>query len=301
MESYRPIWVEHAQFVDDTGDNDADAGNDDIGHEPPPTAVGQDERRMQARAYNYWTNLLGIRNFPQIGDLATSKMPDFAGNAVVLDFSAGLDDPAITMLGQKLADECGAGTVIGRLSDVPGKSLLSRITGHYLQILANQAPLGFEAEFVNLRGKTVVYRGILLPFSSDGATIQHIMGVINWKELADTATTAGLIRELNTVAGADHSRAGMSLGEWADGPATAGCGDRDGILPAKADAVEWETNDWLASARALPTMAWEDISMTGNEIALLLIHRAPDGPLRLLGEVHDNAGLIEQAGRQFLS
>ena len=31
------------------------------------------------------------------------------------------------------------------LSDVPPRSLLSRITDHYLQIMANQAPIGFEA------------------------------------------------------------------------------------------------------------------------------------------------------------
>jgi hypothetical protein len=76
---------------------------------------------------------------------------------------------------------------IERLSDVPSRSLLSRITDHYMQIIANQAPIGFEAEFVNQRGATILYRGILLPFSSDDDTIDFIYGVINWKELADQA------------------------------------------------------------------------------------------------------------------
>jgi hypothetical protein len=50
-----------------------------------------------------------------------------------------------------------------------------------MQIIANRAPIGFEAEFVNQRSETICYRGILMPFSSDGDTIDFIYGVINWK------------------------------------------------------------------------------------------------------------------------
>ena len=83
------------------------------------------------------------------------------------------------------------------LSDIPSRSLLSRITDHYMQILANQAPIGFEAEFVNQRGATILYRGILLPFSSDGEAIDFIYGVINWKEMADQMTTDELMLEID--------------------------------------------------------------------------------------------------------
>ncbi len=71
----------------------------------------------------------------------------------------------------------------------PGRSLLSRLTDHYMQIIANRAPVGFEAEFQNPRGDTLCYRGILLPFSSDGDTIDFIYGVINWKRASGTAGT----------------------------------------------------------------------------------------------------------------
>ena len=33
------------------------------------------------------------------------------------------------------------------ISDVPSRSLLSRLTDHYMQIIANRSPVGFEAEF----------------------------------------------------------------------------------------------------------------------------------------------------------
>lgn len=177
--------------------------------EPPPSPVGQDERRMQVRAYNYWAGMLGERNFPDIRDLDPRDLPDFGPYSVLLDFTQGIDNPVVAFLGDRLAVECGADLFINRLGDVPSLSLLSRITDHYMQILANQAPIGFEAEFVNARGLTVLYRGILLPFSGDDQTIDHIYGIINWKELADQATTEALLQELDGALadGMDRPRA----------------------------------------------------------------------------------------------
>ena len=170
---------------------------DEAGHEAPPLAIGQDERRMQVRAYNHWTSLLENRNFPSIDDLDPDNLPDFGPYSVLLDFTGGIDNPGIAYLGEKLAQECGAHDAIANLANVPTRSLLSRITDHYMQILANQAPIGFEAEFVNQRGQTLLYRGILLPFSSDDDTIDFIYGVINWKELADQQTTDELMLEID--------------------------------------------------------------------------------------------------------
>ncbi|MEL7519783.1 MAG: hypothetical protein AAFN48_12620, partial [Pseudomonadota bacterium] len=163
----------------------------------PPAAIGQDERRMQVRAYNHWASLLGERTFPSIEDLEPADLPDFGPYSVLLDFSSGIDDPMVQYLGATLAEECSASTHIQRLSDVPPRSLLSRITDHYLQIMANQAPIGFEAEFVNQRGASILYRGILLPFSSDDESIDFIYGVINWKEMADAATADELLLEID--------------------------------------------------------------------------------------------------------
>ena len=176
---------------------------------------------MQVRAYNFWASLLVDRNLPSIEDLDPQNLPDFGPHSVLLDFSSGIEDPAIVFLGEKLAGECGASGKIENLSDVPSRSLLSRITDHHLQIIANQAPIGFEAEFVNHRGAAIMYRGILLPFSSDNDTIDFIFGVINWKELADQQTTDDLLLEINQALESAHEpqRREGPLTAWADGPA----------------------------------------------------------------------------------
>lgn len=231
-----------------TFDSDANAdrgwdASDDDGPESsqrrdlPPHAIGQDERRMQVRAYNHWAGLLGDRMFPNIEDLDPAALPDFGPHSVLLDFSSGIDNPAVCFLGAKLGQECGATGVITRLSDVPPRSLLSRITDHYMQILANQAPIGFEAEFVNHAGVAILYRGILLPYSSDDSTIDFIYGVINWKEMADQLTADELLLEIDQaldlgseleLAAEPAQRPADPMTDWADSPAHESADDGTG-------------------------------------------------------------------------
>ena len=196
--------------------------------ELPPEAIGQDERRMQVRAYNHWAGLLGERMFPLIDDLDPANLPDFGPYSVLLDFTSGIENPAVRFIGERLAQECGGQGTIARLSDVPPRSLLSRITDHYMQILANQAPIGFEAEFVNQRGTEILYRGILLPYSSNDETIDFIYGVINWKEMADQLTADELLLEIDQalelgaeleLAEEPQRRAADPVTDWADSPA----------------------------------------------------------------------------------
>ena len=95
---------------------------------------------------------------------------------------------------------------------MPSRSLLSRLTDHYLQIIANCAPIGFEAEFVGQRGLNTLYRGILMPLSSDGEAIDFIYGVINWKEIADSDTARELAGEVDRALAAGPGTAEPGLG-----------------------------------------------------------------------------------------
>lgn len=256
--------------------HDYDIGDDDHVRDLPPAAIGQDERRMQVRAYNHWASMLGERNFPSIEELDPENLPDFGPYSVLLDFSTGIEDPAIQYLGDQLAAECGAEGHITRLSDVPSRSLLSRITDHYLQILANQAPIGFEAEFVNQRGSTILYRGILLPYSSDNDTIDFIYGVINWKELAGQDEADELLLEIDQAIEPEEDeptkRDFDPVTEWADGPSM------DGEFGEPAQAIGEDSNildmgrfgaahgdDEDGQSRDLPEPAFGNYSLDDEE------------------------------------
>lgn len=295
MDTYRGSLADHGGGY---SSDDGDYAEDEIGREPPPLAIGQDERRMQVRAYNHWASLLDGRHYPSVESLDPDNLPDFGPFSVLLDFSSGIENPAIPFLGTRLAEECTGDEqsrdAIRELSDVPSRSLLSRITDHYMQILANQAPIGFEAEFVNQAGRTVLYRGILLPFSSDDDTIDFIYGVINWKELADQQTTDELLLQIDQALDASASATDpaeddvLDLGAPFDAPADPAAGEiawpdpafgqapeEPGIAggyadfdlssalpevfaPADDEAIApeaMELADWLASARELAQAA----------------------------------------------
>ena len=165
-------------------DFDPPASSDAPSQQDVADVIGTDERRMHVRAYNYWVSLLDGRDFPSIEDLEPGEVSDFSTHSVLLDFTCGRDNPAIPYIGTDIRDECGLSDDARTIADVPSRSLLSRLTDHYMQIIANREPIGFEAEFVNQRNANICYRGILMPFSSDGDTIDFIYGVINWKTVA---------------------------------------------------------------------------------------------------------------------
>ena len=217
---------------------------DDGGVADTQIEVGTDERRMHVRAYNHWVSLLGGRSYPSIADLNPANIADFGPHSVLLDFSAGIENPAIAYLGKALREECSLDSATTHIAQVPSRSLLSRLTDHYLQIIANRAPIGFEAEFVSTRGYNTMYRGILMPFSSDEDSIDFIYGVINWKELLDAEGQAKLDAEVAAaVRSAPPSVATAPV--WADGP-SAGF-DSGGV---DAEDAEAEAQDEESSAAA---------------------------------------------------
>ncbi len=272
-------------------DNDAlnvTSSDHDHDHDIPP-AIGTDERRMHVRAYNFWAQMLGERSYPSVDDLDLDALGDFGPNSVLLDFSAGMDNPAISFVGASLREECALNDDVQYISDVPSRSLLSRLTDHYLQIIANQAPIGFEAEFVNERNLTIAYRGILLPFSSDDDSIDFILGVINWKEVADSDVVGNLHSEIeDALRSAPAPSAAAPI--WADGPTThdlpkgpaaadvssmLDLNSSDAIDDLPAPDADSGLADWLAFARDA-AQASADADVRGRSALYCAVSRAYD-------------------------
>lgn len=139
------------------------------------------ERRMNIRAFDYWEALLGDRDFPSVGDLDPEAIAPFREHSLLLDFTNGYEAPVLRYVGSHLRAEASLANREIDPNDVPSGTLLSRLTNHYLEILANRAPIGFEAEYESASSERILYRGILLPLSDDGTTINFIYGVVSWK------------------------------------------------------------------------------------------------------------------------
>lgn len=147
-----------------------------------PAGSGHEERRMQVRAYNHWLARAENGELPAVEDLRPEGMAELGPNGVLVDLTLGAVRPAIVYLGDLLAKECGGDQEILALGDVPDRSLLSRLTEHCLEVVATRAPVGHDAEFEDRFGRIILYRSILLPYSSDGHAVDFVFGVISWKE-----------------------------------------------------------------------------------------------------------------------
>jgi hypothetical protein len=270
---------------------------EDAAIEPPPVISG-DERRMQVRAYNFWTSHLGEGNYPNIEELEPENVEDFRDFSVLLDFTSGVENPSIQYLGEALRNECGLTDDITYLDQVPPRSLLSRITDHYLQIIANRAPIGFEAEFVNERGVNIMYRGILLPYSSDDDTIDFIYGVINWKEGAPAEIATPLAAEVEAALAAVPVRKDH-VPVWADGPAATDA-DIDTSLEEPQNEDELVLDASFADAAYAPALIeevepdegtsladWLQVARDSADIARDADARSRDTLYRAIGRAYD--------------
>lgn len=236
----------------DAGQANTDLMLDEALEAPP--IVRFDERRMHIRAYNYWASLLGDRNLPSIEDLNPAEIEDFGSHSVLLDFTSGIDDPAIAFLGSALAAQCDVTPALDRASKIPPRTLLSRLTDHYLQIIANAAPIGFEAEFTNQRGNDILYRGIMMPFSSDDDTIDFVYGVINWKEVAGDTLSEAIAAEAEAAAAHHDPVPARRTGPVWDTPVSHDAEDDDELELSDADVIDSPhddatLDDCLAAAR----------------------------------------------------
>ncbi|QGY79389.1 hypothetical protein [Sphingorhabdus lacus] len=266
--------------------------DEDAAIEAPPV-VSTDERRMQVRAYNFWTAQLNDKNYPSIEELDPSSVEDFRDYSVLLDFTSGIENPSIEYLGEKLRSECGLSDDVSYLDQVPSRSLLSRITDHYLQIIANRAPIGFEAEFINDRGVNIMYRGILLPYSSDDDTIDFIYGVINWKEAVAVEIAAPLQLEVEQALAAAPPRQ-EHVPVWADGPTAGHLDDEKEVEDFDHIIEELELGESYALAESQPdensSLAdWLDAARQSADSARDADMRTRDALYQAIGRAHDFA------------
>jgi hypothetical protein len=262
-------------------------------------AIGTDERRMHVRAYNYWVSLLDGRDYPSIEDLEPADLVDFAPHSVLLDFTSGRDNPATPYVGAAIREECDLPEEVNSIDDVPSRSLLSRLTDHYMQIIANRAPVGFEAEFENQRDETICYRGILMPFSSDGDTIDFIYGVMNWKKLAHDNRVSTMVPALPPQEVRDAAEEEpLELTEVVEVPMMSEA-ERHEMHVEQDFAIEVEENaglgDRLWAARE-SAHAVKESEGRSREALYRALSRAYDFALASKDEPDDYAELLDESG-----
>ncbi len=134
------------------------------------------ERRLNMRLMAFWWDRRGDRRFPSLEDFDPEALADIWPHC----FSLVAHDPPQKSVFRFIGD-----AVAETLSGVEGKitidgltkdSLLDHATRNIDEVLEQRVPAVTSGEYFDPAGNAIVYRSILLPFSSDQETIDSVVG-----------------------------------------------------------------------------------------------------------------------------
>jgi hypothetical protein len=143
------------------------------------------ERRLHLRAYQYWMSLPRAGAAPLWRDFDPLMIDDRCTQSFVLEICAQGGAPNLRLIGSALRAESGVDAAADAMGfiDAPAGSLLVRMSMHFRELISRAEPLSVESEFETGDRRPGYYRGLLMPFSSDGSRIDIVFGVVSWREL----------------------------------------------------------------------------------------------------------------------
>jgi hypothetical protein len=137
------------------------------------------ERRLNRRALLYWRSVGGGKGLVAVDRFDPQALEDCSSHGFMLDLR-DLAAPLVCHVGPVLLEEADITHLPVALADVPPRSLVGQFGRRWEEVLSQQQPVTAEYEFTTASYR-IFCRGVLLPLSSDGQTIDHVYGVISWK------------------------------------------------------------------------------------------------------------------------
>jgi hypothetical protein len=145
------------------------------------------ERRLVLRVEDYWNYMRQDRAFPATADIDPVELGDDWCDCFVMNPAKPPLDATFLFIGPRLLEnarlpEDWARTEQRRVRDCPPGSVLHRSVQYVGKVLSRRIPVMVAEEFKEA-GEEVKLRGTLFPLSSDGKTIDAILGAANCARL----------------------------------------------------------------------------------------------------------------------
>ena len=144
------------------------------------------EMRLHRKALLYWRSIKGGRPYVPFHEFDPVYLHDRSTSGFLLDI---YDAHAVIIrhIGNVLREEAGLDRDNIPLSEIPSGSLLSHFARSYSLVVQYAEPLSEEVELMIDGDQRTLYRGILLPLCAGGSKIDHVYGIISWKNVASEA------------------------------------------------------------------------------------------------------------------
>ncbi|WP_404381952.1 PAS domain-containing protein [Caenispirillum salinarum] len=146
-----------------------------------PEPVGR-ERRVVGQALSYWHAVRDHRTLPLLDDLDMEAEPLLRGKLFLMDVTDGPGTATFTYCGGALSHAFKASATGKR----PHEVLPSDVAEHMLDLVRAvvdfRRPLADAATLPRVRGGGVLkHRMAIMPVSTDGKTVTHILGAFSYK------------------------------------------------------------------------------------------------------------------------
>jgi hypothetical protein len=127
----------------------------------------KEERRLVWRVLRHWKVIADSGLFPRRYEIDSWMRGEDGANCLLIVVEWSIELSHFIVVGVNLA-----------VALCPTGTLLSRVR----QVVSSRRGLMIEG-VATLRGEGIRYRAVLLPLSEDGATIDHVLGAMNYRSL----------------------------------------------------------------------------------------------------------------------
>ena len=143
-------------------------------------AGSRGERRIHNQARALWESVRNGHDVPLLSSFSIAKANAISAHGFLLDVTFK-GNPLVLIAGDVLWEEAGLAPVPTSLAKISARSLLGQFADRWREAVLTREPMTSEYEFTTPEMYKVLCRGVLLPLSTDGSTIDHVYGVVSWK------------------------------------------------------------------------------------------------------------------------
>lgn len=143
------------------------------------TPAPQTEQRLTFRLLSYWNRIRGDRSMPSLGDVNIQEILELWHFSFTIDVREPVHK--FHYFGANLTDIFHEDYTGRALQEAMNDDVMVNNTiGFYHRAMASREPVMEAASFYS-EGEEVRYRSIIVPLSSDGQTVDFLVGTTNYK------------------------------------------------------------------------------------------------------------------------
>lgn len=139
------------------------------------------EQRLTFRLLSYWNRIKADRTYPSLAEMKVSEMAELWHHMFSIRIGICEHEHSFSYFGAELVAIFGTNFTSDNVQDaLQQNTRLEHTIGYYPKVIKTGAPQS-DSDSFHLEGCEVRYRSLIVPLSSDGKTIDYLLGTTNYK------------------------------------------------------------------------------------------------------------------------